>query len=231
MTFSTIIVAGGQGKRFGSKEPKQFLMLSKKPVFVWSILAFKKVKECKQIILVVPEYKISDMEKYKRLYGIDIVVGGKERYDSVKNGLKCVKENIDFVAVHDAARPLITEKQIKEVFASAVKYGGAIAAAPAKDSIKFSKNGKVLNNSIDRKNIWQAQTPQIFKTDLLNKVYSKRIAKNITDDAQLVEKVGKKVALINCGYENFKITQKLDFKLAELILKERNKYNSKSTRI
>lgn len=221
MHFSAIIVAGGKGKRFGSKEPKQFLSLAKKKMFIWSILSFKKVKECKQIILVVPEYKLSDMEKYKKLYNIDVVAGGKERYDSVKNGLKYVKENIDFVAVHDAARPLITDKQIKEVFLSAVKYGGAIAAAPAKDSIKFSKNGSVITNSIDRRNIWQAQTPQIFKTDLLKKVYLKKISKNITDDAQLVEKLGKKVALVDCGYENFKVTQPIDFRLAELILKGR----------
>lgn len=221
MNFSAIIVAGGAGKRFGSKEPKQFLMLNKKRMFVWSILAFKKVKECKQIILVVPKDKLSELKKYQKLYNIDIVSGGKERYDSVRNGLSCVKENIDFVAVHDAARPLITNKQIKEVLLSAVKCGGAIAAAPAKDSIKFSKNGKFISKSIDRKNIWQAQTPQIFRTDWLKRVYSKKIAKNVTDDAQLIENFGKKIALIDCGYENFKVTQKIDFKLAELILKGR----------
>ncbi len=221
MFFSAIIVAGGKGKRFGTKEPKQFLSLAKKKMFVWSILAFKKVKECRQIILVVPEYKLPEMEKYKKLYNIDVVPGGKERYDSVKNGLKCVKENIDFVAVHDAARPLVTSEPIKEVFSSAVKYGGAIAASPAKDSIKFSKDGKFISNSIDRKNIWQAQTPQIFKIDLLKRVYSKKISKNVTDDAQLMEKIKSKVALVDCGYENFKVTQKIDFKLAELILQRR----------
>ena len=221
MKLAVVIVAGGSGKRFGSKEPKQFLLLNEKKMFIWSILAFKKVKECKQVILVVPENKLSEMGKYKKLYNIDIVAGGKERYDSVRNGLKYVKENIDFIAVHDAARPLITDKQITEVFSSAVKYGGAIAAAPAKDSIKFSKSGKNILRSIDRKNIWQAQTPQIFKTDLLKKVYSKKISKNVTDDAQLMEKLGKKVALVDCGYENFKVTQPIDFELAEIILKQR----------
>lgn len=223
MFFSAIIVAGGKGKRFGAKEPKQFLTLAGKKMFLWSIFAFKKIKECKQIILVVPENKLTEMEKYKKQYNVDVVSGGKERYDSVRNGLKCVKDNIDFVATHDAARPLITEKNIKDVFASALKYGGAIAAAPAKDSIKFSKNGKNITKSIDRKNIWQAQTPQIFKTDLLNKVYSKKIAKNITDDAQLIEKLGKKTVLVDCGYENFKVTQQIDFTMAELILKKRKK--------
>ena len=222
MNFAAVIVAGGAGKRFGSIEPKQFLLLNKKKMFIWSILAFKKVKECKQIILVVPEYKISEMEKYKKLYKIDVVCGGKERYNSVQNGLKVVKENIDIVAVHDAARPLITSKIIKEVFDSAVKYGGAIAANVARDTIKFSGNGKNITKSIDRNNIWQAQTPQMFRTNILKKVYSGKIPKNITDDAQLVEKAGKKVMLVDGGYENFKVTQPIDFKLAEAILKKRN---------
>jgi len=223
MNFAVIIVAGGAGKRFGSKEPKQFLLLNKKKMFEWSILAFKKLKQCKQIILVVPEYKIDEMQKYKKVYDIDIVCGGKERYNSVKNGLDIVKDNIDIVAVHDAARPLITEKIIEEVFKSAIKYGGAISAAIARDTIKFSKNGKNISKSIDRNNIWQAQTPQMFKTEILKKVYSKKIPKNVTDDAQLVEKLGKKVMLVDGGYENFKVTQPVDFMLAEYILKGRTK--------
>lgn len=223
MNFSAIIVAGGAGKRFGSKEPKQFLLLNKKKMFIWSILAFKQVKECKQIILVVPKYKIDEMQKYKKIYEIDIVGGGKERYNSVQNGLKSVKDNIDVVAIHDAARPLVTPKIIKEVFDNAIKYGGAISATTARDTIKFSKNGKYIFKSIDRKNIWQAQTPQMFKTKIIKKVYSNKIPKNITDDAQLVEKTGKKVVLIDGGCENFKVTQPIDFKLAEFILKQRNK--------
>ena len=222
MNFAAVIVAGGAGKRFGSKEPKQFLLLNKKKMFIWSILTFKDIKECEQIILVVPEYKISEMQKYKKLYKIDVVCGGKERYNSVQNGLKAVKENIDVVAVHDAARPLITSKIIKGVFDSAVKYGGAIAANVARDTIKFSKNGKSIAKSIDRNNIWQAQTPQMFRTKVLKKVYSDKIPENITDDAQLVEKIGKKVMLVDGGYENFKVTQPIDFKLAEAILKTRN---------
>lgn len=221
MNLAAIIVAGGSGKRFGSKEPKQFLLLNKKKMFVWSILAFKKIKECKQIILVVPEYKITEMQKYKKLYNIDIVCGGKERYNSVQNGLKAVKNNTDIVAVHDGARPLITEKIIKDVFVAAVKYGGAIAACTARDTIKFSNNGKYISKSIDRNNIWQAQTPQMFKTEILKKVYSGKIPKNITDDSQLVERLGKKIMLVDGGYENFKVTQPVDFKLAEYILKKR----------
>ena len=221
MNFAVIIVAGGVGKRFGSKEPKQFLLLNNKKMFEWSIIAFKKVKQCRQIVLVVPEYKLNEMQKYKKIYGIDIVSGGKERYNSVQNGLQYVKNNIDIVAIHDAARPLITEKMIKEVLKSAIKYDGAILATKAKDTLKFSKNGKNILKTIDRNNIWQAQTPQMFKTNILKKVYSRKISKNITDDAQLVERLGKKVILVECGYKNFKVTQPVDFILAQYILKQR----------
>ncbi len=222
MNFAVIIVAGGVGKRFGSKEPKQFLLLNKKKMFEWSIIAFKKVKTCKQIILVVPEYKLKEIQKYKKIYEIDIVSGGKERYNSVQNGLKYVKNNIDIVAIHDAARPLITENIINEVLKSAIKYDCAISASMARDTIKFSKNGKNILKSIDRNNIWQAQTPQMFKTKILKKVYSKKISENITDDAQLVERLGKKVMLVDGGYENFKVTQPVDFMLAKYILKNRD---------
>ncbi|MFA7074141.1 MAG: 2-C-methyl-D-erythritol 4-phosphate cytidylyltransferase [Endomicrobiaceae bacterium] len=221
MNLAVIIVAAGSGKRFGSKKPKQFLLLNKKPMFVWSVMAFKKIKECCQIILVVSKEKIREMEKYKKMYGIDVVCGGKERFNSVKNGLNIVKD-ADFVAVHDAARPLITENIIKEILLSAEENGGAIAAAPAKDSIKLSINGKNLTKSLNRKNIWLAQTPQIFKKSMLDKAYSSKIPLTVTDDAQLVEKTGKKVSLVNSGYENFKVTEPLDFKLAEIILKKRN---------
>lgn len=221
MKMAAIIVAGGKGKRFGSKQPKQFLLLNKTPMFLWSVFAFKKLNQCKQIILVVPENKFKQMQKYKKQYGIDIVCGGKERYDSVRNGLKYIEENIDMVAVHDGARPLVTVKIIKNVFDSAIRYGAAIAANPAKDSIKFSKKGKKIDKSVNRKYIWQAQTPQIFKTEILKKVYSKKISDTITDDSQLVEKSGKNVMLVDVGYENFKVTQPIDFKLAEIVLKNR----------
>lgn len=122
-----------------------------------------------QVVLVVPKDKLQSMLKYKKLYGIDIVCGGKERFDSVKNGLNIVKDDISLVAVHDAARPLITEKIIKDVVESAEKFGGAIAAVASKDSVKFSKSGTRITKSLDRKTIWNAQTPQIFKKDILKK--------------------------------------------------------------
>ena len=221
MNLAAIIVAGGSGKRFGAKTPKQFLLLNKKPMFLWSILAFKKIKQCEQIILVVPKDNVEKLQKYKKLYNIDIACGGKERFNSVINGINLIKENIDVVAIHDGARPLVTPKIIKDVLVKATKYDCAIAACKAKDTIKFSNNGKYITNSIERSKIWQAQTPQIFKIKMVKQIYSNKISKKITDDAQLAEKVNKKVYLVDTGYENFKITHKEDFKLAEFILKHR----------
>ncbi len=221
MNLAAIIVAGGLGKRFGSAKPKQFLLLNKKPMFLWSILAFKRIKQCKQIILVVPKDKISKLQKYKEIYNIDIVCGGKERYNSVTNGINCIRDNIDIVAIHDGARPLITSKIITDVLNKTIKYDCAIAACKAKDTIKFSKNGNYITKSIDRDSIWQAQTPQMFKTKLLKKMYCGKISKTTTDDAQLAERLNKKIYLVDTGYENFKITHPTDFKFAEFILKNR----------
>lgn len=221
MKLAAVIVAGGSGKRFGAAKPKQFLILNKKPVFEWSIKAFKKIKECSDIILVVPQDRVEDMLKYKKQYGIEVVAGGKERFDSVKNGLKAVGKDIDLVAVHDAARPLITPEIIKNVMKAAYENGAAIAAVNSKDSVKFSKSGTKITKSLDRKNIWYAQTPQIFKKEILKKAYAGKINASTTDDAQLVEKKGVKAALVFASYENFKITEQTDFLLAQAILKKR----------
>ena len=221
MKLAVVIVAGGSGKRFGADKPKQFLLLNKKTMFEWSIIAFKKIKECAQVVLVVPKDKLQSMLKYKKLYGIDIVCGGKERFDSVKNGLKTVGKDIDLIAVHDAARPLITPEIIKNVMKAAYENGAAIAAVNSKDSVKFSKSGTKITKSLDRKNIWYAQTPQIFKKEIIEKAYAGRISASTTDDAQLVEKKGVKSTLVFASYENFKITEQTDFLLAQAILKKR----------
>ncbi|MDD3730436.1 MAG: 2-C-methyl-D-erythritol 4-phosphate cytidylyltransferase, partial [Endomicrobiaceae bacterium] len=154
-------------------------------------------------------------------YGIEVVAGGKERFDSVKNGLKAVGKDIDLVAVHDAARPLITPEIIKNVMKAAYENGAAIAAVNSKDSVKFSKSGTKITKSLDRKNIWYAQTPQIFKKEIIEKAYAGRISASTTDDAQLVEKKGVKSTLVFASYENFKITEQTDFLLAQAILKKR----------
>ncbi len=220
MKAAAIIVAGGSGKRFGSEIPKQFLNIKNKPMFLWSAQTFASLKEFKQIIIAVPADMLAGLsKKYKNLPFI-FTAGGKERFDSVKNGLKVIEKSIDFIAIHDAARPLISPQDILAVLKNAVKSKAAIAAEKTKDTVKIVKNGKITA-TLDRSTLWNAQTPQIFAAKLLFKAYSKKIDKKTTDDSQLIENLDVKVAVVESKFPNFKITEKQDFKVAEKYLQKR----------
>jgi 2-C-methyl-D-erythritol 4-phosphate cytidylyltransferase len=221
MKNAVIILAAGAGKRFGHKTPKQFLELNGKPLFMWSIKTFVSIKSFKQIIAVVPRYMIEHLRKQKDtlLNKIELVSGGQERFDSVKNGLALIKDDIDFAAVHDAARPLISKPDILAVLKEAAKTKAAIAVEKTKDTIKLvSSKGQILK-TLDRRVLRNAQTPQIFETKLLKKAYSKKITEATTDDSQVVERLKIKVSVVETKFPNFKVTTKQDFVLAEKLLK------------
>ncbi|MDR1243658.1 MAG: 2-C-methyl-D-erythritol 4-phosphate cytidylyltransferase [Endomicrobium sp.] len=217
MKSAVIILAAGLGKRFGSKVSKQFLTLKKKPMFLWSVKTFAKLKCFKQIIVVVPKNVVKGLSlKYKNVF--ECVAGGKERFDSVKNGLKIVKKDVDFVAIHDGARPLISKIDIELILKEAQKTKAAIAVEQTKDTIKVvSKRNKIIK-TLDRSTLKNAQTPQIFEVNLLKKAYFKKIPKNITDDSSLIENLNVKVSAVETKFPNFKITTKEDFLVAEKLL-------------
>ncbi|MDR2437679.1 MAG: 2-C-methyl-D-erythritol 4-phosphate cytidylyltransferase, partial [Endomicrobium sp.] len=144
--------------------------------------------------------------------------GGKERLDSVKNGLSFIKDDIDFVAIHDAARPLISRQDVLAVLKDAGKTKAAIAVEKTKDTIKLVSTKERILNTLDRNFLRNAQTPQIFETRLLKKAYSKTMA-SVTDDSQLVERLKVKVSTVETKFPNFKVTTKLDFALAQKLLK------------
>ena len=221
MSAAVIIVAAGLGKRFHSKVPKQFLNLSGKPVFLWSVLAFQKIKEFTQVIVVVPEKYAPRLRTYEKKHRLDVTSGGKERYDSVMAGLKKVRAGIDFVAIHDAARPLITKDIIAKCLREAKRSGAALVAVAAKDTVKKAGSNLLVEKTIQRNTVWLAQTPQIFRKNLLLKAYSRKFT-SITDDAQAVELSGKKPKIVPGRYSNIKITEPLDMKIAALLLKGRN---------
>ncbi|OGS17114.1 MAG: 2-C-methyl-D-erythritol 4-phosphate cytidylyltransferase [Elusimicrobia bacterium RIFOXYA2_FULL_50_26] len=220
MKAAAIIVAAGKGQRFGGRTPKQFLLFKGKPLFLWSIIAFRKLREIRQVILVVPGAMMPSLHTYGKRYGFTIVAGGKERQDSVMSGLAAVSRDTDYVAIHDAARPLVSPSLIRRTLRAARQHGAAIAAVPARDTIKLSNDGTRINSTIPRKSIWLAQTPQTFSRPLIVKSYELLASLNVTDDAQAAELAGYPVAIVESDYSNIKITEPEDLKIAGLLVAE-----------
>ena len=214
MKIAVIIAAGGSGKRMG--RPKQFLPLAGKAVVEWTIEVFRKIKVVGQIVLAVPE---DDLERAKNL-GVTVVAGGEERGDSVKNGLKAVAFDTDIVMIHDGARPLITPDIIEKAISEAKEYGAAVVGVPVKDTIKRVGDDLIIKDTVDRQALWSAQTPQVFKYEIITRAYAKK--GSATDDAKLVEDLGIKVKMVMGSYENIKITTPEDLIVAEAILRSRN---------
>ena len=165
MKVAAIIPAAGSGKRFGSK--KQFKLFRGKPLLTYSISKFLKVSSIEEVIIVVPKGQVKKIkETYEPLFSrsktLKVVNGGESRQESVKNGLNVLEPNIDLVCVHDAARPFVTEKLINKTIEKCIFHDGAIAAIQPVDTVKLVSDSKI-NCSLDRKQIWLAQTPQVFK--------------------------------------------------------------------
>lgn len=223
---SAIIVAAGSSRRMGFD--KILAPLAGKPVIYWSLRAFQQCPEVDEILLVTredaiaPLQKIATAEKLTKLR--QIVPGGAERHLSVWAGLQAVKsEGSEFVAIHDGARPLITPGLISECLALAKKRGAACCAAPVADTVKRASYELVVTDSIERKNLWAMQTPQIFSSALILQAYASLMAHNefVTDEVSAVQKIGKRVALLQNDDYNFKITFPRDLPLAEQVLELR----------
>lgn len=225
-----IIVTAGKGKRMKKGVNKIFLPLLGKPMIYHTIKTFQACRLIDEIVLVTGKKDIRRMHEIKKQYVFNkiknIVAGGKERQDSVCNGLMSIKnaENGDIVAVHNGSNPLVREEEIINCINAAKKYGAAAAGFPLKDTIKKIKNDFV-EETIGRQNIYQIQTPQAAKYGLFVEAFKKAKAKKlkVTDDASLVEALGKKVKIVHCSYENIKITAQEDIRIAEGILMKRSK--------
>jgi 2-C-methyl-D-erythritol 4-phosphate cytidylyltransferase len=224
--FAVILPAAGKSARFRDPNYKKpFAPLGGRAVWLHSAERFLNRADVKQVIVVIDA---EDRDTFQRMFGaniaimgVEVCLGGAERADSVQNALAKVREDIDFVAVHDAARPCLADKWIDAVFAAAEKTGAAILAAPVSATLKRAdgKAPPMIAETVDRGRLWAAQTPQVFRRDLLNKAYASRGGAAPTDDAQLVEKLGVPVALVESSPLNIKITAKDDLRLAEQILK------------
>lgn len=223
-SFAVILPAAGKSSRFRDQHYKKpFVPLDNRPVWLHAAEKFTNRSDVVQTLLVIaPEDREAFQSKIganAALLGIEIVDGGAERGDSVANALARVRDDVDFVAVHDAARPCLADDWIDAVFAAAVKSGAAILAAPISGTLKRVGGDKTIVETVSREGLWEAQTPQVFRRQLLVDAYARRGTFQGTDDAQLVEKVGHKVAVVQCSPMNLKITTKDDLRLASAILK------------
>jgi 2-C-methyl-D-erythritol 4-phosphate cytidylyltransferase/2-C-methyl-D-erythritol 2,4-cyclodiphosphate synthase len=223
-----IILAGGAGKRLKAKSAKQYVLLAELPVLVHTLKVFQRASGIDEVILAVPENDIDFVrqgliKKYNLTKVTNIVAGGAERQDSVRNALAAVNEECDIVVVHDGVRPFVTEKMIREVIASAEIRKAAVIGVPAKDTIKETEDNGVVLKTMPRQNLWLTQTPQAFHLDILRKAYESAYRDNYygTDDASLVERIGIKVQMVTGAYDNIKITTPEDLIMAEALLKNR----------
>jgi len=222
--FAVILPAAGKSSRFRDQHYKKpFVPLDGRAVWMHAADRFANRKDVVQALIVIaPEDREHFAEKFAgnaAILGIEVVEGGAERYDSVTKALERVKPEAEFIAVHDAARPCIVDEWIDAVFAAAVKTGAAILAAPVTDTLKRAASDHTISETVAREGLWEAQTPQVFRRQLLIDAYARRGSQPATDDAQLVERLGQKVTLVPGSPMNIKITTKEDLRIASALLK------------
>ena len=219
-----IVLAAGQGKRMGSAVPKQFLELDGKPLLYYSLECFEQSDLISEIILVTGKDAIPFCWRIVEKYGFRkvkyVVPGGKERYDSVYEGLKAC-EDCDIVFIHDGARPLVSNLVIDRTVRAANSYGAAAPAVPVKDTIKVVKGG-LVEKTPERATLQAVQTPQVFDFDLLRGALKKAEEEKaaVTDDCSAVERLGMKVKIVEGDERNLKVTTPMDLKIAEMLLEE-----------
>ncbi len=233
---SVIIAAAGMSNRMGSKINKQFLLIDNKPILAHSIGAFNRLKFIDEIILVSKAEEVDYCRKeiiYK--YGFNkvtkIVKGGKERQDSIYNGIISLNNKTDIVLTHDGARPFIKNEAIIKGIEGAIEHGACVIGVPLKDTIKVIEDENIVHHTPKRSLLWAAQTPQCFQVRLLKEGYEYAISEGIvgTDDSSLVEKKGYPVKMIMGNYDNIKITTPEDLVIGESFFKNNNDYRQEMT--
>ena len=221
--ISAIVLAGGRGKRMNYHKSKQFIEIKGKPVLVYTLEKFIYNKSIDEVILVLPEDEVDYCKKevlQKYSLKVDrIVIGGKERQDSVFNALEAM-EKANIVLIHDGARPFISEKIIEEGIKYANIYGAAAPGVTPKDTIKVKNEDNISVDTPDRNTLVAVQTPQCFKYDEIYQCHRKIKEENaiVTDDTSVVERYGHKVYLYEGDYTNIKITTPEDLILAEMLI-------------
>ena len=226
MTNWIIVVAGGRGQRMGLGFNKIFAKIGKYPVIYWTLAAFEKSKTIDKIVISASKSDISDIAKLIKKYGFakvsNIIPSSESRQSSTLDVLAAVSfKKADLVGVHNGVNPFVTDSELKEVFSNAKRYGAALLAQKARDTVKITNgDGRVVNTPI-RQYVWYAQTPQVATFGNLLKAHEKARKDKFsgTDDAQLLERIGIRPKIVECSSKNFKITFREDLIMANFILK------------
>lgn len=221
--ISVIIPAAGYGKRMETKIPKQLIEINNLPIIYYTLMRFHDDQRIKEIIITVSEEikkQITEIcNKINSFAKIKIILGGAKRQDSVANGINEVGNNIDIILIHDAVRPFFSKNIINTGLELLEKYDGAIAAVPTINTIKIVKNN-LIKETPPRKTLYRINTPQMFNKESILRAYAYAKENNYygTDDSMLMEKIGGKIAIIPDSYNNIKITNKNDLKIAKEVL-------------
>ncbi|MCQ2508682.1 MAG: 2-C-methyl-D-erythritol 4-phosphate cytidylyltransferase [Dorea sp.] len=236
---TAIVLAAGQGKRMGSKVQKQYIELAGKPVIYYTLKTFQDSSVIDRVIMVVGEgQEVYAREEIVEKYGFSkvgaVIAGGKERYDSVWNGLCAIKDmdehadnfpadNTSYVFIHDGARLLVTEDILVRGLETVRKYGACVAGMPSKDTVRIVDEECMSLQTPSRKYVWNIQTPQIFEKDLITEAYRLMMESDhslVTDDASAIElMLHKPVKMYEGSYSNIKITTPEDLDIAARFLK------------
>ncbi|KAL2254257.1 2-C-methyl-D-erythritol 4-phosphate cytidylyltransferase, chloroplastic isoform X2 [Sesamum indicum] len=221
-SVSVILLAGGKGKRMGASMPKQYLPLLGQPIALYSFYTFSKMPEVKEIVVVCdPSYQ-DIFEDAKENIHIDMkfALPGKERQDSVYSGLEAIDSDSELVCIHDSARPLVLAGDVAKVLKDGQRVGAAVLGVPAKATIKEANSDSFVVKTLDRKTLWEMQTPQVIRPDLLKKGFElvNREGLEVTDDVSIVEHLRHPVYITEGSYTNIKVTTPDDLLLAERIL-------------
>jgi len=224
-SWAAVVVAAGRGTRFG--RPKQFLELAGTPMVGWSIRTFAGMPEVDEIVIVTEAEWLERMRELVSTLvsrSIVVVAGGRSRQASVFAGLRAISQRCGAAFVHDGARPLVREPDVRAGMAEVRAGRGALLAAPVVDTIKVVEaRSRLVRSTLDRSSLWAAQTPQFALREDLLRAHARGVADGVeaTDDAALLERIGVEVAVVPATAENFKVTLPEDVARAEAFLRER----------
>lgn len=217
-----VIVAAGKGSRTGSSELKQFRWVAGKPMLLHSVQAFHDRDDVALVVCVLPREHAGDPPAWLFQCDVErllISTGGRERSDSVANGIEDLPPECEIIVIHDAARPLVPASVIESVIAEARRGHGAVPAIPVADTLKRVGDSGAITGTVERDGLWRAQTPQAFPRGMIERAYTEARAKGIiaTDDAALCERLGLPVVVVSGSERAMKITDEADFARAEAL--------------